>query len=718
MTRLLSGVSLTVLSLGLMAIISPVELVSSAHAQDVDIAAEKAGDDTTVIYGAEFIARFPNATSVLDIVIRVPGAEAILGQRGGGGGFRREKRGFSANDDRVLINGKRMSGKDIKSRSVLERINPNRLLRLEIIRGSSPDIKVSSQEAVLNVVLKDGADVSAGSGSWSVDARYLTDGRFRVGASASYSNRVGPVDFLVSAKRWPRHQTQKQVDESFDADGVPTGRIEETSIKERFGNQISTNLTFNLNNGEQIRLNGLFKKDSDGETWPGQVYLPDNSGALILSGDAIRIGTEYQPEFEIGGDWETQLRDNLTFKILGLYSNKVKDTENSEDSLIEAAEPEYDYTFLKDRLATEAIGRSSVVWDMGSGKTLEIGTEMAKNKVDTDLQYFEREGGVLVEQDLDAAQLVIKEFRNESFAIYSMKLNDKMSFDASTFFEYSKISQLGEGIDESKSFTFLKPSIDYRYNITTSDQLQLSVRRTVSQLNFSDFAASISRDDEVVSGNTNLVPQKSWVFEASYEHRFANDQGRIKARVLHEQYENLITRIEVSPGAGGNGNAGKAYYTRYILEGNFRLGFIGVPDFVINGSVEARDSNVKSPFTGEDIKMNYRDVYQARINFRHDMSDWGLSYGGSYRADGKTVFNDYSYKTFIDQDRIRLDLWVEKKVFGGMIARLHAEEIFNGNKGRTRDYYDAGVASGVVTGSEIRDTRHGVRFLMSLRSTF
>lgn len=717
MTKLLSGVSLTVLSLGLMASLSFVGFGSTASAQDVDIEAEKGGDNTTVIYGAEFFARFPNATSVLDIVIRVPGAEAILGQRGGGGDFRRDKRGFSGNDDRVLINGKRLSGKGIKSRSVLERINPDRLLRLEIIRGSSPDIKVSSQEAVLNVVLKDGGDVSAGSGSWSVDARYLTDGRFRVGASASYSNRVGPMDFLVSAKRWPRHMTHTQVDESFDANGVPTGRVEEKSIKERFGNQISTNLTFNLNNGEQVRLNGLFKKDSDSQTWPGQVYLPDNTGALVISGEAIRIGTETKPEFELGGDWETQLRSNLTFKILGLYSNKTKDTVNSEDSLIEATEPEYDYTFLKDGLTTEAIGRSSVVWDMGSGKTIEIGTEMAKNKVDTDLEYFELENGSLVLQDLDAAQLVIKEFRDESFAIYSMKLNDKMSFDASAFFEYSKISQLGENIDESKSFTFFKPSFDYRYNITKSDQLQLSVRRTVSQLNFSDFAASVSRDDEVVSGNTDLVPEKAWAFEASYEHRFADDQGRVKLRVLHEEFEDKITRTDIN-GAGGNGNAGKAYYTRYILEGNFRLGFLGVPDFVINGSVEARDSNIESPFTGKNIKLNYRDVYQARINFRHDINDWGLAYGGSLRADGKTIFNDYSYNTFINQDRVRFDLWAEKKVLGSMIARLHVEEIFNGNKGRIRDYYDDGVGGGVLSGSEIRDTRHGVRFLMSLRSTF
>jgi hypothetical protein len=707
--------------MAILAGLSPIGFATTANAQDGEIEAEKAADNTTVIYGAEFIARFPDATSVLDIVIRVPGAEAILGQRGGGGGgggWGRDKRGFSSNDDRVLINGKRMSGKDIRSRNVLERINPNRLLRLEIIRGSSPDIKVSSQEAVLNVVLKDGGDVSTGSGSWSVDARYLTDGRFRVGASVSYSNRLGPVDFLVAAKQWPRHMTHKQVDERFDANGVPTERVVEKSIKERFSREISTNLTFNLNNGEQVRLNGMFSKDPDSEEWPGELYLPDATGALVLSGDAIRIGKESQPEFEVGGDWETQLGDNLTFKILGLYSNKTSDSENSEDSLIAAAEPEYDYIFLQDKLSTEAIGRSSVVWDMGSGTTLEIGTEMAKNKVDTDLEYFEREGGVLVLQDLDAAQLVISEFRNESFAIYSMKLNDKMSFDASTFFEYSKIKQLGEGIDESKSFTFFKPSIDYRYNITKSDQAQLSVRRTVSQLNFSDFAASVSRDDEVVSGNTNLVPEKTWTFEASYEHRFADDQGRVKARILHEQYEDKITRIEVSPGAGGNGNAGNARYTRYILEGNFRLGFIGVPDFVINGSVELRDSNIESPFTGEDVKLNYRDVYQANINFRHDINDWGLSYGGSFRVEGKTIFNDYSYNTFINQDRIRFDLWAEKKVFGSMIARLHVEEILNGNKGRTRDYYDAGVVSGVLTGSEIRDTRHGVRFLMSLRSTF
>jgi hypothetical protein len=58
-------------------------------------------DDTTIVYGEEFFAQYPNAVSALDIINRIPAGQRII-QTGSN-----SARGFSANEDRILINGRR-----------------------------------------------------------------------------------------------------------------------------------------------------------------------------------------------------------------------------------------------------------------------------------------------------------------------------------------------------------------------------------------------------------------------------------------------------------------------------------------------------------------------------------------------------------------------------------------------------------------------------------
>lgn len=177
--------------------------VGLVSASDVDsaLAQEEAPEgvsSTTLVYGAEFIARFPNLVSVLDLIPRIPGAEQILGDPRMQQFMQR--RGFSGNEDSVLIDGKRISGKSNDSRSALGRINIDQVERVEIIRGSNPDIKVSSQRGIINVVLKEG--VSRGSGAWRAESRTIArTGTARFGGSLSYGGTAGALEYL-SQPRW------------------------------------------------------------------------------------------------------------------------------------------------------------------------------------------------------------------------------------------------------------------------------------------------------------------------------------------------------------------------------------------------------------------------------------------------------------------------------------------------------------------------------------
>ena len=75
-----------------------------------------AKQSSNVSYCESFFAQYPNATTVLDIVNRIPAGQRIIQSANSGA------RGFATNDDRILINGKRLTGKTNDSEAALERI--------------------------------------------------------------------------------------------------------------------------------------------------------------------------------------------------------------------------------------------------------------------------------------------------------------------------------------------------------------------------------------------------------------------------------------------------------------------------------------------------------------------------------------------------------------------------------------------------------------------
>lgn len=675
-----------------------------------------ASSSTNLVYGASFIARFPNAVSALDLVRRIPGSGPIL-QRGQNS----NSRGFGSNDDGVLINGKRLSGKDNNSQDALGRIRVDQVDHVEIIRGGSPDVKVSSQEAMVNVVLKEGQ--TGGSGTWQADLRGTTDGRVRPGGKISYSGKTGQLEYFAEAKVTHYVTDIQQRDDSFDGANLPLSTQREEGDQNWRGIDFSSNLTYNLSDGDQIRLNGKFTTGRMNRPWFGELFDPvtiDGVLAYQEAGESIRYQNNKTPSrWEIGGDYGTNLSESLKFKFIGLHSENKFEMRQSEDFLIENDTIEEDFVFKLNRFSTESVGRVSLDWDIGGGTSLEVGEEVALNKVASKLNFQELiPGQGLVSQTISGADVTVKETRSESFANYSMKLNDKMNLDASLKYEYSKISQLGVGVDTSKTLNYFKPSIDYRYNITKGDQFQVSYRREISQLNFGDFASSASQDDEVVAGNANLEPEKTWKFETSYEHRLGDDAGRIKGRFVYDRIADVIQRIEITPGVSGVGNAGKATRYRYEVSGSLRMGFIGIPDMVLDGKVFYIDGNVTDPFTGQDHPLNFENDWVYNLNLRHDINDLGLSWNVQWWHDGNQEFHDIDEVIRQPQGKDWVDVYIEYKVFKGTTLKLGLENIINPNAGRVRELYDGGVAGGVLTGQQVRRLQWGRRFVLSLKGTF
>ena len=679
---------------------------SSENQTDVAAPAE----DTTVVYDAAFFAQFNNLLSALDMAERVPGGQTILGSGGG------SQRGFGSNQDNVLINGKRISGKGNDSRSALGRIPANQVLRIEIIRGSSPDVKVSSQSSFINIILNENIK-NTSSGTWEARLLSTENGRLLPTISLSYGGKQGNLEYFIEASTGGHVADVIQTEQVLDSALIPTSFQTETTDHTERNREFSGNLTYTLGNGDQIRLNGLYSRYTQDRDWYGDLFTYGVGGDLIDAGQSIRYSSSKRPRWEIGGDYGTNISDSISFKILGLYSSGDNTSFQSEDALITGSTPQVDFDVIYNSLSTEAIVRPSINWQMTDNHSIEIGNEVAINKTKTNLDYYELDGGVLVRQDIDNAISTIKETRSESFLNHSWKINNKLNLESSLVYEYSKISQDSVGTLTQQSFSFLKPSFDLRYDLTPRDQLQFSVRRSISQLNFNDFASSVSGDDEVVAGNVALKPQKVWTYEASYEHRFLNDMGQVKASITHSEITDNVSRIEVTPGVSGTGNAGHAHRTVYQLQSSIRLDSMGLKGVRLDNTLRYRPSQAIDAFTGNLRPINGFEKFQIETELRHDINHLGLTYGIMFRSYGPERFNDIDELRIVPTRRFFMDFYAEKKVFGSMIMGFEVINLSTKNR-RVRELYDGGVAGGILTGREDRVQDWGRRFRLSLKGTF
>ncbi len=697
----------------IMLIILGVTSAVSAQVKD-SVAGQPVSESSTVVYGVEYFKDFKNIINAKDLVDRIPGTGAILRR-----GQDNNSRGFGSNDDGVLINGKRLSGKSSESDDVLQRIRADQVERIEIIRGSSPDVKVSSQGALVNVVLKEG--VRGGSGTWEAKTHITENGRMRLGGEVSYSNKQGNFEYSLQALHNP-YIFDIEAD-ILISDGDENPKIREIEAADHYwrNNEISGDIAYSFDNGDLLRLNGLLSHRRWERPWQGQTFNIDQAGIQSLQGNRMQFNGNRNFNYEIGGDYEHAFNNKLTGKIIGLYNKADRLRRNNEDALIDEANPVLDYSSDFERISTEAIIRPTITYALRDGLSLEIGDEVAFNKVDTDLAYSENTNGFLSPVALEGQNLRISELRSETFANLSWKINPKWHIDSSLTYGYSRIKQRaldGTVPSRSQTFKFLKPTADIRYDVDDRNQYQFSVRRNVAQLDFSDFAATISEDETVTGSNANLAPEKSWQIEGSFEHRFKGDAGNITLRINREFISDAISRIEVSPGVAGVGNVGNAKVKEYELSGSYKFNDGFLSGVTIEGSVIYHDSNVRDAFTGRKHRLNDRQDVEGEITIQKDDDARGLSYGVAFEIEGVEDYHDLTERYHHPRRPIWVDPFIKYRLAGNMTLNVDFENIFNETQVRERSIYSPNIIIGDLSSFEERGINWSRRIRMSLQGTF
>jgi len=689
--------------------------------------APETASDATVTYPAEYFAQF-NPYSVNDMLQRIPGIS--LARSGSRSQSRGGGRGLGAGGEQVLINGRRIAGKSNEGDSQLSRIPASEVRYIEIIRGTSGELDVRGGTQVINVVLNDA--LSSVSFAYEVNMDMALDGTLIPGGKIAATGQYGALNYFLSAEREPRYDFRDGFESAFDRSGdlAETVNRDETtdgwpiSLTANFGYEFSPTDTANLN-----------------FSWTGNDVEYDTDRVITrYQSDAVAsriFERDTQPSestgFEGGGDYMHVFDNGSRWKTIAIVNEKENEFERSRFKVDPSSSIETKdlYLFNYEKYQ-ERIIRSSYVFDLSQGQSIEAGVERAQTIVDTSLRLGLLTG-VAGGQEFGGLTPVtssvgtVEEMRLEYFTIHNWSMNDRMTLETTLLVEDSSISQSGT-LANSRDFSFFRPKVDYRFDITPSVQFRGIVQKIVNQLSFRDFTAGVDqRDDEQNSfeGNSDIQQMSWWNYEANLEYRLPNDAGVINTQLYYQTVFDVIDNVDVSRdgeilSARGNTGDGRRYGIN--LNNSLRLSFLNQPNMLLTAGLSVEEATHYDSIRGEDREraMGPRDGgSRYSIGFRHDIprlnnTNWGFNAN-------KRFLNDFMVWDIDKTEHYSPDwswfAWAETQAWGGLVYRFEARD--SGERCRLRTRYAGGTTvTGYVDEVEDSCSINGPVYAIKVRGTF
>ncbi len=486
---------------------------SSAQAQNQP---QSTADDSTITYPVEFFDQY-EPFSVNDMLDRIPGISVARSGGGGGSGgpgssSGSNRRGLGLGGDQIMINGRRITGKENEGNSQLSRIPANQVQYIEIIRGTSGDLDVRGGNQLINIVLLQAE--SRNSIAWELNTDHYHDGEFKPGGKVSLTGQRGAFDYLLSAESEPRWEYRRGFETSILPDGTLNDRVRRDQRTDSQPIILSANLGYEFGENDIVHFNAQYNDSSAPGTEDRSITdLLASPTTIALEFDDIDHDNEF---WEMGGDYEHTFANGNRWKSLFIVNNKEDDRLRERFELIDPDRIKDLYLHSLNRYQ-ERIVRSSYSFDFGQDQSLEFGIERAQTILDSALRLGLDTGaagdpafGGLT--PITSSDATVEEIRYEAFAVHNWQINSRMSLESTLIMENSEIEQSGD-VNKKRDFDFIRPKVDYRFDITPSLQLRATIEKDVAQLSFNDFTANINSNDDdqdAVAGNPELRQEQSW----------------------------------------------------------------------------------------------------------------------------------------------------------------------------------------------------------------
>lgn len=667
-------------------------LSEPASAQGVNI---PTGSNTTVYPASDFAAFNPQ--SALDIVERTPGFVLVEGE---------EVRGFGAAGGNVLIDGARPSSKSGGIADALRRIPAGQVERVEVIRNANTS-EAQGQALVLNVVRVRGGV----SGTWFLEAEHTSRDITYPRGEVTYSRSIGEWETSIKANAfWEEFPFETR---RFNRDA--SGRLISTfntSLPSTFTEAFISGDASRPLAGGRLNLTGRFGRSEYYFDQPSEIFLGRLPGGAPDQGQL----TQYDSldwVGELGVDF-TRPINGWTWKTIGLLS--VTDTaveqsdrrERADNGLIGFSE------VVSSARPLELVGRTTLA-AAGTGRLRpDFGAEVAYNRLESALAIRIDDGSGPIALDLPSANVTVEELRAEAFANLSWQATSTLTLEGGLAIETSEITVAGDA-DQAQTYAFLKPSVAVAWRATPRLQLRAGIRRTVGQLDFSDFAASAELDDDQTqAGNPDLGPDQTTRYSVSADYRGTGDLALTLEAFLEDRTD-VLEQVLLPSGAPGLANAGDATYRG--LKGSATL---PLDHWLVGARLTAEgrytESEFDDPLTGRarDLTGAYKPVID--IQFRHDVPGGRWNWGIDWQSRGGST------NYFIDEintydENANWSGFIETRAFARLRTRLSLTDI-NPQRGlRLRTFFDPD-RSGTVIGTDERRTRKGTMITLKVSGTF
>ncbi|MDC1231709.1 TonB-dependent receptor plug domain-containing protein [Gammaproteobacteria bacterium] len=710
-------------------------IAKSGFAQDGASAAQPAADaaaqnpanidesaNSTVIYYADSFSQY-NPVTASDMLDRIPGVSL----RGGGPGSGRGDRGLGTGGN-LLINGQRIAGKGNSARGQLDRITAAEVERIEIIRDTSGALNVRGASEVINVILL--ASQSRSSTTVELVNRLNHDNTLETGGSVAWSQQVGNFQALVNLEARPNYENRDNREVRLGPNNELVGTLFETNIRDQQENTLSSNMSYSLGD-HRMQLNALIREGDHPR--PVRRDFVDFTDAGIVNRIEEEEVNKEESNWEVGGDYEYSFDDGSRLSVLFVTNNEIRNNVRERYSANPAEEGLSKNLFIDSRQERqEFIIQGNYNFSITETQSLRVGIESADTQLDSSLLIGSSSGSEPASASVGGLSPLlsvsnpgtkVQEIRYEGFAFHNWTLSDRSSLESSLVYETSEISQTG-AVNKTRDFQFWRPSFDYRFNITENFRFRGTVKRSVSQLSFSSFAATTNEEDRdlnALAGNPELEPQTSWDYEGQLEYRLPNDGGVISSNISYSDIDNYIGRINatIDPNEplSATGNVAPAKRWAMFNRASIRLNSLNLPNAILGVTLGLFDSEIIDPFLKTKQRIGGRGF--AGINFRHDITSLGLSYGIDYSHSIWGGNYDIDIKTITRNDRERsLGLFVSKVWFEDWTFRLESDNTLGASRCRYRQRFDGTTINGAISLIQDSCSSRYRRLNLSIQTTF
>ncbi|MDE8650413.1 TonB-dependent receptor plug domain-containing protein [Novosphingobium album (ex Liu et al. 2023)] len=637
-----------------------------------------------------------------DILTRVPGFSIRESDT---------QRGLGQATGNVLFNGARPSNKSDDLYTQLNRIPAANVERIEILDGATLDIPGLSGQ-VADVVYK--ADGFSGQFSWVGRMRaHYADALYTFG-DISVSGRSGAVEFELGLNN---------ADAGRSAAGGPT------LIRDAAGLIIERRRDEWTSNYDAPKLTGRLTLDGPGSSvghlaghvqrsWDHYRETSLRTGSPDLADRRRRIRENNDTRnWEISGDYEFALGPGR-LKLIGLTNARHEPYRQEViDRPIDGSAASGD-RFTQTSDLAETIARGEYGWTMLGGDW-QLSGEAAFNTLDSvaTLAEFDPVRAAFVSVDFPDGTGGVREDRYEAMLSFGRPISKTLSLQITAGAEHSTISQTGLG-GATRSFFRPKGTVSLAWKPAKDFDLSVKLQRRVLQLEFYDFLASVSlNDNNQNASNADLRPQQDWSIEAEANKRL----GRWGSTKLILTYRDVEDRVDIIPVAGGGeavGNIAKARAAAFDWYATLELAPLGWKGARLDTHVLLQDSSLRDPFTGQKRNWNGFSDRLVELNLRHDIP------GGDW-AWGSGLYHEHIQPGYRSnqQDRVWegpmwIDAFVENKDILGLTVRAAVNNIANARSRRERVVYTGMRGASPIAFRESRDRLIGPIFILSIKGTF